>query len=72
MQIRIHDGDESIILIQEEKFSSFIEMLDLGWSMNHHRSNDVIVVADSDEATDVEIINDSFSRAKMSDKNSKN
>lgn len=72
MQIKTYDGDEST-LKREEKFSSFTEMLDLGWSMNHYKSkNDTLIGADLDEAIDSEIAKDRLSGAKLSDRNMQN
>ena len=72
METKNYDRDESNNFIQEEKFSSFSEMLNLGWSMNHYRGYDTLVGADLDKVVDGGIENDSLSGAQLLDQNTQN
>jgi len=72
MQIKTHNSGESSKLRQEDKFSSFTEMLDQGWSLNHQRENNTLIGTKINEIIDVEISRDSLSKAKLTNQNIQN
>lgn len=69
MQIDGYDNDKPNSFSHEEKFSSFTEMLDRGWSMNHSQGKESLIRASINEVPDDEIENGSPNEAKLSERN---
>lgn len=59
MQIEDYDNHKLNSFSHEEKFSSFTEMLDLGWRMNHSQGKENLIRVSRNEVLDDEIENDS-------------